>query len=172
MKGILHVIQLIFIWFFKGKISMQRQTYAFKYITFKEIQSIFFSMQSFSHPSWKMISSEHVTFSDHTKVKFVINCPRLPSYKRAELEKLRAMLATLLRAQYDDVLVCVVKEGCVIVTFMIRNCLIPSLKDLYSSGKQNMVCQWMLKLQFKYKIMKVVIEDDVVYMSGMSFGNK
>lgn len=96
----------------------------------------------------------------------------MPLYKRAELEKLRAMLSTLLGAQYDDVLVCGVKEGCVIVTFMIRNCLIPSLKDLYSSEKQNMVCQWMLKLQFKYKIMKVVIEDDEVFMSGMSFGNK
>ena len=145
---------------------MQRKTYAYK-----KFNQYFFSIQSFFHPSWKIIYRLCVTFSDHTKVNFEINCPHLPSYSRAELEKLRTMLSILLRAQYDDVLVCGVKEGCVIVTFMIRNCLIPSLKDLYSSEKQYMVCQCMLKLQFKFQIMKVVIEDDVVYMSGMYFCN-
>lgn len=28
-----------------------------------------------------------------------------------------------------------------------------------------MTCQWMLKLPLKYKIMKVMIQDDVIYMS-------
>lgn len=76
------------------------------------------------------------------------------------------MLASILQANYDDILVCGVKEGCVIVTFMIRNCLIPKLKAIYLSEKQNMTCQWMLKLPLKFKIMKIIIQDDVLYMSG------
>ena len=71
-------------------------------------------------------------------------------------------MVALLNAQYDDVLVCGVKEGCVIVTFMIRNCLLPSLKAFYESEKRNTTCQW----ELKFKIMKVMIEDRVVYMSG------
>lgn len=76
------------------------------------------------------------------------------------------MLASILQANYDDILVSGVKEGCVIVTFMIRNCLIPKLKAIYLSEKQNMTCQWMLKLPLKFKIMKIIIQDDVLYMSG------
>lgn len=86
----------------------------------------------------------------------------MSSYKRSELQLLRKTLVALLNAQYDDVLVRGVKEGCVIVTFMIRNCLLPSLKAFYESEKRNTTCQW----ELKFKIMKVMIEDRVVYMSG------
>lgn len=91
----------------------------------------------------------------------------MPDYTRTELEKLRVMLATLLHAHYDDILVSGVKNGCVIVTFMLRNCLVPTLKTLYMSEKISMTCQWMLKLSLKYKVMKVMIKDEVIYMSGM-----
>nr|XP_022332998.1 uncharacterized protein LOC111130340 isoform X2 [Crassostrea virginica] len=114
-----------------------------------------------------MFFEKRILEKDHTKTVFIINCPKLSSYKRHELEKLRSILASILQAQYDDILVCGVKEGCVIVTFMIRNCLIQKLKAIYLSEKQNMTCQWMLKLTLKFKIMKIIIQDDVLYMSDL-----
>lgn len=107
--------------------------------------------------------------SGHTKVKYFINCPGISDYPRSELENLRRMLATLIHANYDDIVVSGVKTGCVIVTMMIRNCLIPSLKALYTSEKLTLTCHWMLKLSLKYKIMKVVIKDDVLYPPGRSW---
>lgn len=79
------------------------------------------------------------------------------------------MLATLIHANHDDILVSGVKNGCVIVKMMIRNCLIPTLKALYTSEKKiSMTCQWMLKLSLKYKIIKVIIQDEVIYPPGMN----
>lgn len=103
--------------------------------------------------------------SDHTKVIYIINCPNVDEYKWQELDKLRNILESFTGAQYDDIIVAGVKSGCVIVTFMIRNCLIPKLRRLYTSERESMTCQWMLKLPLKYKIMKVMIQDDVIYMS-------
>lgn len=103
---------------------------------------------------------------DHTKVTYIINCPNIDEYKWQELDKLRNILESFTGAQYDDIIVAGVKSGCVIVTFMIRNCLIPKLRRLYTSERESMTCQWMLKLPLKYKIMKVMIQDDVIYMSG------
>lgn len=108
------------------------------------------------------------TFSDHTKVKYVINCPNISEYGIPELEKLREMLATLIHANHDDILVSGVKNGCVIVTMMIRNCLIPTLKALYTSEKISMTCHWMLKLSLKHKIIKVMIQNEVIYPPGMN----
>lgn len=116
-------------------------------------------------------ASSLINVSDHTKVKYIVNCPKMPDYTRTELEKLRVMLATLLHAHYDDILVSGVKNGCVIVTFMLRNCLVPTLKTLYTSEKISMTCQWMLKLSLKYKVMKVMIKEEVIYMSGMFLYN-
>ncbi|XP_065942955.1 uncharacterized protein [Magallana gigas] len=99
----------------------------------------------------------------HTKVKYIINCPGVSKYPRSELEKLREMLANLIHANYDDILVSGVKTGCVIVTMMIRNCLIPKLRALYTSEKLTLTCHWMLKLSLKHKIMKVMIQDEVIY---------
>lgn len=96
-----------------------------------------------------------------------MNCPDILSYSKTELKKLRGMLVIITNAQFGDILVSGVKTGCVIVTFMIRNCLIPTLRSLYTLEK--LAYQWMLKLPLKHKIMKVMIEDEVIYMSGMSF---
>lgn len=96
-----------------------------------------------------------------------MNCPDILSYSKTELKKLRGMLVIITNAQFGDILVSGVKTGCVIVTFMIRNCLIPTLRSLYKPEK--LAYQWMLKLPLKHKIMKVMIEDEVIYMSGMSF---
>lgn len=110
-----------------------------------------------------------IFFSDHTKVTYIINCPNVSEYNLSELEKLRSILEVFTKGQYDDIIVAGVKTGCVIVTLMIRNCLIPKLRKLYTSEKGSMTCQWMLKLPLKYKLMKVMIQDDLIYMSGMSF---
>lgn len=112
--------------------------------------------------------SRAFSFSDHTKVIYVINCPDMSKYSRTELEKLRVMLATLLNAQFDDVIVSGIKNGCVIVTFMIRNCLISKLRALYTPEKRSMTCQWMLKLPLKYKVLKVIVQDETIYPSGIS----
>lgn len=109
-----------------------------------------------------------LNISGHTEVKYIINCPGISDYQRSELEKLRLMLATLIHANYDDILVSGVKTGCVILTMMIRNCLIPTLKALYSSEKLTLTCHWMLKLSLKHKIIKVVIQDEVIYPPGRS----
>lgn len=109
-----------------------------------------------------------LNLSGHTEVKYIINCPGVSEYRRSELEKLRLMLATLIRANYDDILVSGVKTGCVIVTMMIRNCLIPKLKALYTSEKLTLTCHWMLKLSLKHKIIKVMIQDEIIYPPGRS----
>lgn len=107
--------------------------------------------------------------SDHTKVTYIINCPNVSEYNLSELEKLRSILEVFTKGQYDDIIVAGVKTGCVIVTLMIRNCLIPKLRKLYTSEKGSMTCQWMLKLPLKYKLMKVMIQDDLIYMSDAFF---
>ena len=68
----------------------------------------------------------------------------------------------LLRANFDDVIVSGVKNGSVIVTFMIRNYLVPCLKALLES-EERIICQRMLEM----KIFKVVIQDDIVYIRGI-----
>lgn len=88
-------------------------------------------------------------------------------YTRTDLEELRESVALLTNAQFDDILVCGVRNGCVIVTFMIRNCLIPTLRAFYMSEKQSMACH----LKLKHKIIKVVINDEVVFMPGTIFFN-
>nr|XP_022334759.1 uncharacterized protein LOC111131489 isoform X3 [Crassostrea virginica] len=104
---------------------------------------------------------------DHTNVRYIINCPDLTCYTEEELKKLQVLLSTLLGAQYDDIVVCGLQNGCVIVTFMIRKCLIPKLRELYTSEKENLICQWMFKLSLKYKVVRVMIEEDEVFMCDL-----
>ena len=83
-------------------------------------------------------------------------------FSRKDLEESRESVKLLTNAQFDDVLVCGVGDGCVIVTFMIRNCLIPTLRAFYMSEKPSMACHQKLK----HKIIKVIINDEVVYTPG------
>ncbi|XP_065944337.1 probable DNA double-strand break repair Rad50 ATPase [Magallana gigas] len=103
---------------------------------------------------------------DHTKVIYVINCPDLSKYSRTDLEKLREMVATLLSAEFDDIIVSGIKNGCVIVTFMIRNCLISKLRALYTPENRSMTCQRMFPL--KFKVLKVIVQDETIYPSEKS----
>ena len=100
-------------------------------------------------------------FSDHTEVKYFINVPNVASYQTSNLEDLRETLVILLFANYDDVIVSGVENGCVIVTFMMRNYLIPCLKALFKS-EERIIFQKILEM----KIFKVIIQDDIVYIKG------
>lgn len=99
----------------------------------------------------------------HTKVIYVIKCPDISKYSRTELEKLQEIVSTLLSAQFADVIVSGMKNGCVIVTFMIRNCLISKLRALYTPENRSMTCQRMFPL--KFKVLKVIIQDEIIYQS-------
>lgn len=103
---------------------------------------------------------------DHTKVIYIINCPDLSNYSRTDLEKLREMVATLLSAEFDDIILSGIKNGCVIVTFMIRNCLISKLRALYTPENRSMTCQRMFPL--KFKVLKVIVQDETIYPSEKS----
>ncbi|XP_078320386.1 uncharacterized protein LOC111116379 [Crassostrea virginica] len=96
---------------------------------------------------------------DHTEVKYFINVPNVASYQTSNLEDLRETLVILLFASYDDVIVSGVENGCVIVTFMMRNYLIPCLKALFKS-EERIIFQKILEM----KIFKVIIQDDIVYI--------
>ena len=92
----------------------------------------------------------------------MVNVPNVSLYSNSELEALQDTVATLLSAKYDDVIVRGVRNGCVIVIFMVRNYLIPNLRALYES-KEKYLVQKMLK----HKIFKVKIQDDVLYEEGI-----
>ena len=100
--------------------------------------------------------------SDHTKVQYFVNVPNVSSYSEEDLEKLQETIIILLNANYDDVIVCGIKNGCVIVTFMIRKYLITHLWALCAS-KEKILVQRMLH----HKIFKVMIRDAVLYRKGI-----
>lgn len=101
--------------------------------------------------------------SDHTKVKYFVSVPNVSLYSESDLEELQKTIAILLPANYDDIIVCGVKNGCVIVTFMIRKYLIPRLRALYESKERNL-----FQKMSKHNVFKVMIRDEVLYKKGIS----
>lgn len=77
---------------------------------------------------------------DYIKVKYIVNCFKMFDYKRIEFEKLWVMLVILFYVYYDDIFVFGVKNGCVIVIFMLWNCLVLILKIFYMLEKISMIC--------------------------------
>lgn len=75
------------------------------------------------------------------------------------------ILESFTDAQYCDIIVCEVKQGCVHVTLMIKEELIPILQSLYSPENCRKTCQLMSK-SLQHPIIKVLIRGDVVYTSG------
>lgn len=73
-------------------------------------------------------------------------------------------------AKYDDLIVSEVKVGCVHVTLMIKNNLVPAMRLIYSPEKVSKTCQLMSK-SLRHRINKVLIQDVAVYISG-KFDNK
>lgn len=93
-------------------------------------------------------------------MKYKIFCPH-EEITREDIERLRNMVSCFTKAKYDDVLVSGIHKGCVLVTFSIRNYLIPRIKALYQSKNMETTRQLMSQL-FDYNIMKVMISDAVL----------
>ena len=116
-------------------------------VTFKALESL--------------VSFNLLTFlSGYTKVQYFINVPNVDSYPKKDLENLRKTLVILLSANYNDVIVCGVKNGCVIVIFMISDSLIPCLRTLFKSEEN-------IFQMLKEKIFKIMIHDDILFSLGM-----
>ena len=99
-------------------------------------------------------------FTDSTKVEYVLQ--HHSSFTNNEIQKLLKILKSFTGAKDDDILVSAVKEGCIHVTLMIRNHLIPILRSLYSPKNLRETCQRMSK-SLQHRIIKVLIEDVPVY---------
>ena len=76
------------------------------------------------------------------------------------------ILTSLTGAKYSDIIVNEVKRGSVHVTIMIRNYLVPKLQSLYMPENLTKTCQRMSQ-DLRHQIIKVVIQEVVVYTSGM-----
>ena len=98
-------------------------------------------------------------------MKYKIQCPFIINN---ELKELRETLTYLTGAEYNDIFVSEVNNGCVEVCFMVRNHLIPKLRKCYMPENIYNTRQSLSK-DFRNKIIKVVIQDEVVDLSGMSF---
>ena len=62
-------------------------------------------------------------------------------------------------ANYDEIIICEIRKGSVIVSFMIKNRLIPKLQE-----NQHKIAD-----SLKHDVMKVKIKDTIIYESGMVF---
>ncbi|XP_078340290.1 uncharacterized protein LOC111110476 isoform X2 [Crassostrea virginica] len=104
----------------------------------------------------------------YTKVKYKIHCPFL---KNNELTELTETIRCLTGAEYNDIYVSEVNNGCVKVCFMVRNHLIPKLRKCYMPENINNTHQ-ILSKDLRNKIIKMVIQDEVVDLTDIHrFGN-
>ena len=62
-------------------------------------------------------------------------------------------------ANYDEIIICEIRRGSIIVSFMIKNRLIPKLQE-----NQHKIAD-----SLKHDVMKVKIQDNIIYESGMGF---
>lgn len=108
--------------------------------------------------------SEHF-FTGSSKVEYTLSFPVKLKYTYEELEGLLDILISFTDAEYADITVAEVKEGCIHVTLTIRNHLIPKLRSLYSPENLRETCQRMSK-SLQHRIIKVLIEGVAIYTSG------
>ena len=98
-------------------------------------------------------------------MKYKLHCPFIINN---ELKELRETVRYLTGAEYNDIIVSEVNNGCVKVCFMVRNHLIPKLRLCYNT--ENIInTPQSLSKGFRNKIIEVVIQNEVVDLSGMSF---
>ena len=101
-------------------------------------------------------------------MKYKIHCPFL---KNNELTELTETIRCLTGAEYNDIYVSEVNNGCVKVCFMVRNHLIPKLRKCYMPENINNTHQSLSK-DLRNKIIKMVIQDEVVDLTDIHrFGN-
>ena len=101
-----------------------------------------------------------------TKVKYKIDCPD-ESYTVEDLQELRKSLSIILNAKYNEIVDSRIEKGCVCVTFMISNRLIPVLRSLYMNNNLRKTLRKMSSL--RHKIIAVSIQDEIIYTSSMFY---
>ena len=101
-----------------------------------------------------------------TEVKYKIDCHD-GSYQLKCLQELTKSLNVILNAKYNEIVVSMIGKGCVSVTFMISDRLIPVLRSLYMNDNLHKTLQKMSSL--KHSILKVSIEDEIIYTSSMYY---
>nr|XP_022296697.1 uncharacterized protein LOC111106341 isoform X1 [Crassostrea virginica] len=94
-------------------------------------------------------------------VEYTIHCPD-QNFTEEDVTRLRETVCSLTKAKYNDIFLQKVKQGSIIVTFMIRKDLIPALRSHYQPETTHKTTKHMSKV-LKRKIIKVAIDDDIVY---------
>lgn len=98
-------------------------------------------------------------------VEYKLNCPDESSYKAEDLASLIKTLTKITKAKYHQIVVKEIKKGCVSVSFMISNRIIPVLRSLYMSDNLHKTLRRMSSL--KHTVLKVTIQDDIIYTYSM-----
>nr|XP_022302696.1 uncharacterized protein LOC111110477 isoform X3 [Crassostrea virginica] len=99
-----------------------------------------------------MYFSKNIQIKGCTRVEYTIHCPDQSSYTQADLQKLRETVAMWTNANYDEIIICEIRRGSVIVSFMIKNRLIPKLQE-----NQHKIAD-----SLKHSVMKVKITDTII----------
>lgn len=99
----------------------------------------------------------------YNKAQFIIHCPESSTYKNEQVEHLKTVLKHLTNAKDEDILLSGVRKGSIIVIFLIKSDIIPQIRHLFISE-----CHKILQ-RLNLNITKVLIDDEVIYTSGMLF---
>lgn len=120
---------------------------------------------TFSMNIEQIIKQNTSVFLDYTRVTYHIKVPNPSAFTYEDEKKLIQTLIWLTGAEFKDILVAGIREGSIIVSLLISNCLITTLKSLYNPENISKTCLKMAK-RFNYEIIKVVIQEDVFDMPG------
>ncbi|XP_062609897.1 uncharacterized protein LOC134271704 [Saccostrea cucullata] len=101
----------------------------------------------------------------YEKVVFRIHCKNIASYNKGELDTLRKGLATFLRAEPDDVILVGIQQGSIILTFMVRDKLIPSLRSIFSERNswKYITYRMLILRHLTFRVFEIFIRDEIVY---------
>jgi hypothetical protein len=112
----------------------------------------------------------YLYFAGFEKVEFHVRCTDINDYNKGELDTLHKSLATVLGTGVnpDDVILVGLREGSIILTFMIRSAFIPNLRTMLSDRRslKNITHRVMLFRRLTHKVFKVTINGDVFYEPG------
>ncbi|XP_061173459.1 uncharacterized protein LOC133182628 [Saccostrea echinata] len=101
----------------------------------------------------------------YERVVFHIDCKNIASYNRGDLDTLQKDLATFLRAEPDDVILVGIQEGSIILTFMIRDKLIPTLRSIFCERNswKYITYRMLILRHLTFRVFKVFITNEIVY---------
>lgn len=120
---------------------------------------------TFSTNIEQIIKKNTSVFLDYTRVTYHVKFPNPSTFTYKDEKKLIQTLVWLTGAEFKDILVDGIREGSIIVSLLISDCRITTLKLLYNPENLSKTCLKMAKY-FNYEIIKVVIQEDVIDMPG------